>query len=302
MMSLYFFLKDIIKLKFNYSLGKKTWFGTGGKSSVFLVINNTQSLRFLLKIIPKSIPIFLIGAGSNIIIRDGGIDGITIKLGKDFKKIIFYKERGILKVGGGAKDLDIAKFCHKNSIGGFEFLRGIPGTLGGNIRMNAGCFGSFISDKLINCELINRTGKIKKLNKKDINFNYRSSSINNEDIVLNAEFNVKLTKQNTIAKKLKEISNSRMLSQPVNSRTGGSTFKNPDELSAWKLIEKANFRGKKFGGANVSSKHTNFLINNGTASSLDLEILGEEIRSSVKERFNINLDWELIRIGNFKKI
>ena len=301
-MSLYYFLKDIVKLKFNYNLGKKTWFGTGGKSSIFLVINNIESLCFFLKIIPKSIPIFLIGAGSNIIIRDGGIDGITIKLGKNFKKIIFYKEKNILKVGGGVKDLDIATFCHKNSIGGFEYLRGIPGTLGGNIRMNAGCFGNFISDRLINCELINRTGKIIKLQKKEINFNYRSSSIKNQDIVLNAEFSVKLTKQKKIAKKLKDVSNTRMLSQPVNSRTGGSTFKNPGDLSAWKLIEKANFRGKKLGGANVSSKHTNFLINNGNASSLDLEILGEEIRSSVKKKFNINLDWELIRIGNFKKI
>ena len=139
-MLIYHFFKDLINIKINYDIGKKTWFGTGGKARVLIVINNLKSLKFLLNVLPDSQPIFLIGAGSNIIVRDGGIDGITIKLGKGFKKIDYEKKRKIITIGSAAKDLDISKFCYKKSIGNFEFLRGIPGTLGGNIKMNAGCF------------------------------------------------------------------------------------------------------------------------------------------------------------------
>ena len=162
-MLIYHFFKDLINIKINYDIGKKTWFGTGGKSRVLLVINNLKSLKFLLKVLPNSQPIFLIGAGSNLIVRDGGINGITIKLGKDFKKIDYIKKRKIINIGSAAKDLDISKFCYENSIGNFEFLRGIPGTLGGNIKMNAGCFGSSISDRLISCKIINREGNIKEI-------------------------------------------------------------------------------------------------------------------------------------------
>ena len=153
-MLIYHFFKDLINIKINYDIGKKTWFGTGGKSRILLIINNLKSLKFLLKVLPNSQPIFLIGAGSNLIVRDGGINGITIKLGKDFKKIDYIKKRKIINIGSAAKDLDISKFCYENSIGNFEFLRGIPGTLGGNIKMNAGCFGSSISDRLISCKII----------------------------------------------------------------------------------------------------------------------------------------------------
>lgn len=301
-MSLLYFLKDLKKIKFNYKLGSKTWFGTGGNAQFFLIINSLKSLEYLLKIIPGSVPVFLIGAGSNILVRDGGIKGVTIKLGEEFKKIIFDSKKKILKIGGGCKDLNIAKYCYDNSIGGFEFLRGIPGTLGGNIRMNAGCFGNLISDKLIKCKIMTRNGKIIEFSKEQISFEYRKSSIPSDSIIVDAEFNAKIIKKEVINDKMQKITKSRILAQPINHRTGGSTFKNPDKDSAWKLIDKINFRGKKIGGANVSKKHTNFLINGGDASSLDLEMLGEEIKSNVKKKFNINLDWELIRIGDFKKI
>ena len=301
-MLIYHFFKDLINIRINYDIGKKTWFGTGGKAKILLVINNLKSLQFILKILPKSHPIFLIGAGSNVIVRDGGINGVTIKLGKEFKKINYTKEKKIINIGSATRDLDISKFCYENSIGNFEFLRGIPGTLGGNIVMNAGCFGSSISDKLISCTIINRNGHIKKLPKESLKFDYRFSSIPKDSIVIEAEFKA-ITKNKTIIKqKLKKINNERMSNQPVNLRTGGSTFKNTPDKSAWKLIDKINFRGKIIGGAKVSDLHTNFLINNGNANSLDLELLGEEIRTRVKKKYNINLDWELKRVGQFKKI
>ena len=301
-MLIYHFFKDLVGIKINYDIGKKTWFGTGGKAKALLVINNLKSLKFLLKILPKSQPIFLMGAGSNVIVRDGGINGLTIKLGKDFKKIDYIKKKKIINIGSAAKDLDISKFCYENSIGNFEFLRGIPGTLGGNIIMNAGCFGSSISDELISCTVINRNGNIQKLFKKSLRFDYRFSSIPKDSIVINAEFKAITKNKRTIKQMLKKITSKRMLSQPINFRTGGSTFKNTKKEPAWKLIDKINFRGKVIGGAKVSDLHTNFLINKGTANSLDLELLGEEIRSKVKKKYNINLDWELIRVGQFKKI
>ncbi len=301
-MLIYHFFKDLINIKINYDIGKKTWFGTGGNAKIIIIINNLKSLKFLLKILPKSHPIFLIGAGSNIIVREGGIDGITIKLGKEFKKIDYIKEKKLINIGSAVRDLDISKFCYKNSIGNFEFLRGIPGTLGGNIVMNAGCFGSSISDKLLSCKIIDRNGNIKKLMKESLRFDYRFSSIPKDSIIIDAQFKA-ITKNKTIIKRmLKKITNERTLSQPVNLRTGGSTFKNTPNESAWKLIDKINFRGKIIGGAKVSNLHTNFLINNGNANSLDLELLGEEIRSKVKKKCNINLDWELKRVGKFKKI
>ena len=168
--------------------------------------------------------------------------------------------------------------------------------------MNAGCFGSSISDKLISCTIINRNGHIKKLPKESLKFDYRFSSIPKDSIVIEAEFKA-ITKNKTIIKQmLKKINNERTSNQPVNFRTGGSTFKNTSDESAWKLIDKINFRGKIIGGAKVSELHTNFLINNGNANSLDLELLGEEIRTKVKKKYNINLDWELKRVGQFKKI
>jgi UDP-N-acetylmuramate dehydrogenase len=296
------FLKDLTRSKINYNISKKTWFGTGGNAKIFTEMNSVQSLTFFLKILPKSVPIFLIGAGSNTIIRDGGINGFTIKLGKYFKKIDFDKKNKIVEIGAAVKDLDFLKFCYNNSIGGFEYLKGIPGTIGGNLRMNAGCYGKTISDNFKSCKIVNRNGKILELKKSEIRFGYRSCSIPFDSIIISAKFRVDILGKKKILKVIKENSEKRNSSQPTNYRTGGSTFKNPPNHEAWKLIDKINFRGKKRGGANVSTKHTNFLINSGKASSLDLELLGEEIRDNVKKKFNIKLNWELIRVGSFKKI
>ena len=295
-------LKDLIKLKLNYNIGEKTWFGTGGKSKVFLLINDETSLRLLMKFLPKSIPIFLIGAGSNILIRDGGLNAITIKLGAGFKKINFLKNEKTLEVGAAVKDFEFSKYCFENSICDFEFLRGIPGTIGGNIRMNAGCFGHTISDRLLRCGVLKRNGNLLTVPKKKITFKYRTSSLPKDSIILKAKFKISFLNKKIIKKKIDKIIKKRKETQPVNSRTGGSTFKNPPKQSAWELIERINFRGKNVGGARVSEHHTNFLINNGNANSLDIELLGEEIRKEVKKQFNVELDWELIRVGQFNKI
>ena len=252
--------------------------------------------------LPYSIPIFVLGAGSNIIVRDGGFNGLTIKLKGNLKKINYDKNNNFLTIGGAVKDSTISKFCEDNLITDFEFLRGIPGTLGGNIIMNAGCYGKTISDNLISCNVISRSGKVNCFKKEEIKFSYRKSSIDCRSIVTSATFKVKNLCKNKILKNITKISKTRSSTQPINFRTGGSTFKNPPNQSAWKLIDKINYRGKSIGDASVSKKHANFLINNNHARSLDLEILGEEIKENIKKKYNVKLDWELLRIGKFKKI
>ena len=298
------FLKDLIKLRFNYAIGKKTWFGSGGNSLIFLTINTLQNLIFLIKLCPKNFQILVFGAGSNVIVRDGGIKGITIKLGNEFKFLKINKNEKTLEIGGSAKDSEIVKFCEEKGISGFEFLKGIPGTLGGNIRMNAGCYGKEISDYLLSCTIINRSGKLLVLQKKDIKFGYRSTSISKDSIIINAKFKISFKKNYLIKKYSEKLSEIRKKTQPYAIRTGGSTFTNPKKKSeaAWKLIDKIGYRGKKLGGASVSSKHSNFLINENVATSLDLELLGEEIREKIKKKYKINLEWEILRIGKFKKI
>mgnify|MGYP001475683282 CR=1 FL=1 len=289
-------------LKFNYKLGKKTWFGTGGNCNLFLEVNSINQLINTIKIAKRFLPIFVIGSGSNVIIRDGGFKGIVIKLGVNFRKITINNNNSILSIGAGTKDSEVSKFCIENNISGLEFLSGIPGTIGGNIKMNAGCYGDQISDKLIDCTIIDERLNKKIVKKSEIDFYYRKSSFDNKNIIIEARFKIQKGNKFRIKKKISIISDKRKKSQPVASRTGGSTFKNPSSFPAWKLIDEIDYRGKKLGGAKVSNLHSNFLINYNNASSLDLEILGEEIKNKVWEKRKINLKWELIRIGEFKKV
>ena len=287
----------------NYNFGKRTWFGSGGNSSVFIKVNTLDKLIFLFKFLPKTIPVFLLGAGSNVIIRDGGFKGIVLKLGKEFSKIEIKKSNSSIVVGSAVRDSELAKFCQNNNIGGLEFLKGIPGTIGGNVKMNAGCYGNEISDYFISCRVIDRNSKIKKLTKKDLKFGYRKSSIHKNLTIIDAEFKYNYKKNSFIKKNLDKISILRKNTQPFAIRTGGSTFRNPSKTkSAWKLIDSIGYRGKSLGGAKVSQKHSNFLVNDKHASSLDIELLGEEIKENIKKKCKINLEWEIERIGCFKKI
>ena len=287
-------------IKFNYNLGQKTWFGTGGKS--IFIADSINHLKLILRITKNIIPIVIIGSGSNILVRDGGFKGIVIKLGRDFKKIEVDNENLVISAGSGIKDSEFSQFCLKNEISGFEFLSGIPGTIGGNLKMNAGCYGSKISDNLIDCDLLDNDLKIVTLKKEEIKFKYRESSFTNNQIILNARFFYRKSNKMNIKKKIDKITRERKKTQPISSRTGGSTFTNPPNKKVWELIDAINYRGKKIGGAEVSKVHSNFLINNNSASSMDIELLGEEIKAIIKMKFNINLKWELVRIGEFKKI
>ena len=289
-------------LKFNYQLGKKTWFGTGGNCNLFLEVNSINQLINTIRIGKKFLPILVIGSGSNVIIRDGGFKGIVIKLGGNFRKIEIDSSNSVLSVGAGTKDSEVAKFCVEKNISGLEFLSGIPGTIGGNIKMNAGCYGNQISDNLIDCTIIDEKLNKKIVKKKEIDFHYRKSSFDNGQIIIEARFKIQKCNKSQIKKKISTISDKRKKSQPVSSRTGGSTFTNPTSYPAWKLIDEIDYRGKQLGGAKVSNLHSNFLINYKNASSLDLEMLGEEIKNKVWEKRRINLKWELIRIGEFKKV
>lgn len=288
-------------LSFNYDLGSKTWFGTGGKCLFFITSDSERVIRIILKYFKKIFPVFIIGAGSNLIVRDGGINGIVIKLGKAFSQITLYKKESILQIGGSAKDHQISKFCLENNITGFEFLSGIPGTLGGNLKMNAGCYGHEICDNLLECVVINSKGKKIVKEKDDITFGYRSSTLG-DDIVVSAKFKVNYDRKRKINDKIKTIINDRKKSQPLGVKTGGSTFSNPKNNSAWKLIDVIKYRGKTSGGAKVSEHHSNFLINSKSATSLDLELLGEDMRSKVWDKCKIKLEWEIVRIGKYKKI
>ena len=289
-------------LKFNYQLGKKTWFGTGGNCNLFLEVNSINQLINTIRIAKKFLPILVIGSGSNVIIRDGGFKGIVIKLAGNFRKIEIDDSNSLLSVGAGTKDSEVAKFCVEKNISGLEFLSGIPGTIGGNIKMNAGCYGNQISDNLIDCTIIDEKLKKKIVKKNEIYFHYRKSSFKNGQIIVEARFKIQKCNKSQIKKKISTISDKRKKSQPVASRTGGSTFTNPTSYPAWKLIDEVDYRGKQLGGAKVSNLHSNFLINYKSASSLDLEMLGEEIKNKVWEKRRINLKWELIRIGEFKKV
>lgn len=289
-------------MKFNYNIGKKTWFGSGGNAKIFFQPENETELSFFLKVIPKNIKIFILGLGSNILFRDGGFDGVVIKLGNEFEKITLNKNKKELIVWAGAKDINIANFTLKNKIKGFEFLVGIPGSLGGAIKMNASCFERAISDNLLTVEAMDRKGNKFQLNKNELNFRYRTSSIPDNCVLIKATFKIKYGNHEKISELMKKFKLKRKLNQPIGFRTGGSTFMNPGELKAWKLIDKCGFRGKKVGGAEVSKKHCNFLINNGNATSTDIEILGENIRDEIFKKEKIKVDWEIKRIGNFKKI
>ena len=250
---------------------------------------------------PKEIPIQVLGAGSNILIRDGGIRGITIKLSGFFTKINFYQPHKII-AGAGASDADVARFAAKNKVSGLEFLIGIPGTIGGGLRMNAGASGSEFKDILKYAFAIDRDGIQHVVNADDLKMAYRHTQTPKDWIFTHAEFFGYEGNPETIRKIVKNNLAHRADAQPLGKRTGGSTFANPIGHKAWKLIDQAGCRGLTVGKAQVSEKHCNFLINNGGATAFEIEELGLEICQRVKKNCGIDLRWEIKRIGQIKKI
>jgi len=245
---------------------------------------------------PGDIPISVIGVGSNLLVRDGGIRGIVIRLGRNFSNIEV-KGREIL-AGAGVLDIKLSRISAEFGLGGLEFLAGVPGSIGGAIRMNAGAYGRQISDVLISATVLDRTGQVIKYPARQLGLRYRQSSLARDDIVLEAKFCGEQEPIEVITNRIRKITETRETSQPVRDRTSGSTFTNPPGLTAWELIEEAGCSGLRRGNAIVSKKHCNFLVNMGGATSADIEGLGEEVRERVREKTGVQLQWEIERVGS----
>jgi UDP-N-acetylmuramate dehydrogenase len=283
--------------KRDYNLKHLTWLKVGGHADVFFKPENTDDLVVFLKENKSSFPVTIIGAGSNLIIRDEGIEGVVIKLGRGFTDTEFIGD-SLIAVGAGCLNFNLAKFCLANSITGFEFLVGIPGTVGGGVAMNAGSYGSEFKDIVAFVEAVDNQGNFTTLSAQEIGFSYRDNSLPKDLIFTRVFFNVKnRSDKEKIEQKMKEITSMRNSSQPVVEKTGGSTFANPEGLKAWELIDKSGMRGKRVGGARMSEMHCNFMINYNNATASDMENLGELVRKAVKEDSGIELEWEIKRIG-----
>ena len=282
------------KILFDYDMGKSTWFRAGGKAKGYVTVNNLKDLKTIVRYEDK-IKYSVIGVGSNLLVRDSGYNGLIIKLGKNFNKIKI--KNNILSVGAGVLDINLAKFALKNSIKDFEFFVGIPGTIGGAVKMNAGCYGSQTSDNLKRVLILNAKGKIQYINLIDLNLEYRSSRLDKKSIILQADFNFHRSSYDEIYNKNNYIKLKREESQPLKEKTSGSTFKNPPNKFAAELIEQAGCKGLQVGGASVSHVHANFIINNGTARATDIEKLGRKVIKRVKEMFGITLEWEIKILG-----
>ena len=277
-------------------LSKHTWFGVGGPAEVLYHPADAEDLKHFLINKPDNIPVCLIGGGSNLLVRDGGVLGVVIKLdNKNFQQIEVHDN--YIKCGAGFHNSDLKKVLLQNQLGGLEFLCSIPGVIGGSIKTNAGCFGKEIKDVLLSAEVMNGLGEISNLSAKDFNFSYRSSLFPDDWIILSITLKTTPDSKENIQQKLDEQKKYRMTKQPYNAKTAGSTFKNPQGLRAWELIKNAGCADLKIGGAKVSEIHNNFLINTGNATAEEIEKLGETIIACVKEKTSITLEWEIRRLG-----
>ena len=275
-----------------------TWFRVGGAAAtVFRPQDHEDLSQFLLQN-SEEVPVTIIGAASNILIRDGGIPGVVIKLGKNFASINF--KSNSVRIGAGLPNSIAARLALKEGYSGLEFLSGIPGTIGGGLRMNAGAYGKEVKDILIEAEVIDNTGNIKVLSLEEMAMGYRHCGVPKDYIFLSGLFKAGKSVPSNIQKRLDEIKARRAKSQPITERTGGSTFKNPKGYKAWELIETAGCRGVSIGGAMVSEQHCNFLVNTGNANATDLENLGNLVQQKVRDSTGIELEWEIKLLGLLK--
>lgn len=277
------------------ALARYTWFRVGGPAEVLFVPADGDDLAAFLAATPPDVPVTVIGVASNLLIRDGGIPGVVIRLRNAFNAIS-RTETG-LQAGAGALDINVARFAADEGLAGLEFLSGIPGTVGGALRMNAGAYGREIKDVFRTALAVDRQGICHRLDADAMGFAYRHSAVPEDWIFLSADLSAIPDSPEKIAERMAAIGAARSDTQPVRSRTGGSTFKNPPGRHAWQLVDEAGCRGLRVGGAMVSEKHCNFLINTGDATAEDLETLGEEVRSRVFAHSGVDLQWEIRRIG-----
>lgn len=284
----------------NAALKDLVWFRAGGPAEILFRPADADDLAHFLSNKPRELAVTVIGVGSNLLVRDGGIKGVVVRLPASFGRIAVEGQR--LRAGAAALDAAVARTAADAGIAGLEFLRGIPGTVGGALRMNAGCYGSEIKDIFVEAAAIDAQGRKLTLSADEMAFRYRKSGAPEELVFVEAVFEGKPGNAQDIRARMNSLVDAREASQPVKSRTGGSTFKNPDPTraagcKAWQLIDEAGCRGLLFGGAQVSEKHCNFLINTGDATAGEIEALGEDVRARVKAKFGIELEWEIKRVG-----
>ena len=288
------------KLTASAPLAPLVWFKSGGAAEWLFEPKDVGDLQTFLRDLDPAVPVMALGLGSNLIIRDGGVPGVVIRLGKPFAKVTRDWDPDdfvTLECGGGASGILVSSTARNDRIAGLEFLRSIPGTVGGFVRMNGGAYGGEVKDILVDCEVVLRSGELVTLPVADLNYSYRHSELPEGAIVVMARFRGRLGEPSQIQAEMDRIAASREASQPLRSKTGGSTFKNPEGHKAWQLVDEAGCRGLTLGGAQVSEKHTNFLINTGIATSSDIEALGDEVRRRVKDKSGVELEWEIQRVG-----
>ena len=278
------------------ALSEITWFRVGGPAEVLFTPADEDDLVQFLKGLDPDIPVLPIGVGSNLLVRDGGVPGVVIRLGRGFGAVTV-EEGNRLRTGAAVPDVKVARSALDAGIAGLTFLRGIPGTIGGALRMNGGAYGRETKDVLIEARAVDRQGNVSTLSLADMQYSYRHCGAPEDLIFVEALLQGEPGDPETISADMQAITEAREATQPVRSRTGGSTFKNPDGGKAWELIDKAGMRGYAVGPAHVSEKHCNFLINEGGATAADLETLGETVRAKVLETSGISLQWEIKRVG-----
>jgi UDP-N-acetylmuramate dehydrogenase len=282
-------------LSSNAPMAPFSWFRTGGPAQALFEPESESDLAYFLSRLDPAIPVLALGAGSNILMRDGGIRGVVIRLGKAFQNLA--TEAYTLRAGAAVPDVKLASTAAQAGIAGLSFFRGIPGSVGGALRMNAGAYGAETKNVLVSCRGVDRKGNIVEHSNAGMGFSYRHCTVAEDVIFTQSVFAGTLGDRQGILAEMVEITRARATTQPVNTRTGGSTFKNPPGHKAWELIDKAGCRGLAVGDAQVSELHCNFLINRGKASASNLESLGELVRTRVKETSGVSLEWEILRVG-----
>jgi UDP-N-acetylmuramate dehydrogenase len=279
----------------NQSLADLTWFRVGGPAQVLFMPEDENDLAYLLANLPAEIAVTVIGLGSNLIVRDGGVAGVTVRLGRGFGEV--EADGTHIRAGAAVPDVKVARAAQEAGIAGLSFMRGIPGAVGGALRMNGGAYGRETRDALIEARAVDREGHVHVLKNADMGYSYRHCGVPADYIFTAAVYEGERGDPAAIAAEMDKITESREATQPIKSRTGGSTFKNPPGKKAWQLIDAAGCRGLQIGAAQVSELHCNFLINLGGASATDIETLGETVRHRVKDNSGVDLEWEIERIG-----
>jgi UDP-N-acetylmuramate dehydrogenase len=283
------------RLLANQSLAELTWFRVGGPAQVLFMPEDEDDLACFFANLSPDVPVTVVGLGSNLIVRDGGVAGVAIRLGRGFGEIAV---DGVnVRAGAAVPDVKAARAAQEAGLAGLSFLRGIPGSIGGALRMNGGAYGREVKDTLIEARAVDRNGKIHRLSNADMGFSYRHCGVPDDRVFTQAIFRAERGDRAAIAAEMDKITEAREATQPVKSRTGGSTFKNPAGQKAWQLIDAAGCRGLRVGDAEVSELHCNFLINLGKATAAEIETLGETVRQRVKESSGVELEWEIKRIG-----